>query len=327
MITSDGPWSRFCTRLLLAARKLSRPLLLLLALACLAIPAGFSWTRFYPFVLAVPLILTALHRSDRSFRLWALYVIGFGVFVIARSLADDVGLPLQVNYPIVADRVIGLGQVPTVRLQNWVTVHHARMWADPIAFITYVSYFCLPPGVALGLWLTGSERLARYVYATLGAFAIAVVCHILVPTVPPWLAAQWGKLPGGARLAVQVWRANPRADALHFVQTSAGNAVAAMPSLHFGIPWLLLLVVWDKRPVRLAAIVYVIAMGVALPYLGEHYVVDEIGGALVVSLTWWLTSTRFKAVRTTGGGPGCRSACSAPSRDASSELMSIRLVG
>lgn len=283
------PSPPFATRLLLAARTLARPLLLLLALAALVIPTGYSWTRFYPIVLAVPLIATAFHRSDRAFRLWAMYVIGFGVFVIARSLADDAGLPLRIDYPIVADRVIGLGQVPTVTLQAWAAAHGAGWWADPLALGIYVSYFLIPPGLALALWISRSPRLARYVYTTLIVFGICVACHVLIPTAPPWLAAEWGRLPGGARLTVEIWRANARADALHYAQTSAGNAVAAMPSLHFGLPWLLMLVLWGDRRLRWPAIVYVVAMGLALPYLGEHYVIDEVGGALVVSLAWWLT--------------------------------------
>jgi hypothetical protein len=279
----------FGTRLLLAARTLVRPLVLLLALAALAIPAGFSWTRFYPLVLAIPRAVTAFHRSDHAFRLWAMYVIGFGVFVLARSSADDLGMPLRVDYPIVLDRIIGLGRVPTVALQAWAGIHHARGWADPLAFVVYVSYFLLPPGMAFALWITRSPRLARYVYTTLIVFALAVVCHAILPTAPPWLAAEWGRLPGGARLTVEIWRANARADAVRYAQSSAGNAVAAMPSLHFGLPWLLLLLVWNRRRLRWLAIAYVGAMGLTLAYLGEHYVVDELAGAMLVSLAWWIT--------------------------------------
>jgi hypothetical protein len=280
----------FGARLALAARTLVRPLLLLLALASLAIPAGYSWTRFYPVVLAVPLFITTFYRSDRAFRLWAMYVIGFGVFVIARSLADDLGMPLQVSYPIVADQVIGFGRVPTVSLQVWAENHGARWWADPIAFLIYVSYFCVPPGLALALWIGRSPKLPRYVYTTLIVLGLAVVCHALVPTAPPWLAAEWGHLPEGARLTVEIWRANASADAARYAQTSAGNAVAAMPSLHFGLPWLLMLVAWSHRRLRWLAIAYVVMMGVALAYLGEHYVVDELGGAVLVGLAWWITT-------------------------------------
>jgi membrane-associated phospholipid phosphatase len=69
------------------------------------------------------------------------------------------------------------------------------------------------------------------------------------------------------------------------------NRVAAMPSLHaafsllvvvFFFPWVR---AWWWRAVLLA---YPLVMGVALVYLGEHYVVDVLAGWVLVGLAFVL---------------------------------------
>jgi membrane-associated phospholipid phosphatase len=79
------------------------------------------------------------------------------------------------------------------------------------------------------------------------------------------------------------------------------NQVAAMPSLHTGISALVAL--WAVSRLRSSwrwlLLVYPVAMGVALCYFGEHYVIDEIVGvaaAGAVLLTWSLVDRR--SVRT-----------------------------
>jgi membrane-associated phospholipid phosphatase len=61
------------------------------------------------------------------------------------------------------------------------------------------------------------------------------------------------------------------------------NPWAAMPSDHFASTLMTAIVAADaNRSVGVAATAYVLALGVALVYLGEHYAADLLGGLAVV---------------------------------------------
>ena len=62
--------------------------------------------------------------------------------------------------------------------------------------------------------------------------------------------------------------------------TGYANAVAAIPSLHSGVPMMVLLFAWPLVGVRtrVALVAYVLLMTFTLTYGGEHYVVDAFIG-------------------------------------------------
>ncbi len=132
----------------------------------------------------------------------ARYVAGFVVFAALRNLCDDAGFPVQFTYPIALDRAL-FGEVPTIRLQ------HALLQAGrfgPLEVGTlavYLTYFFVPPTVVVLLWRFWPARLHRYVNATFVVFGVSGLVHLLVPTAPPWLAAERGYLTG----IVQIGRA------------------------------------------------------------------------------------------------------------------------
>ena len=61
-----------------------------------------------------------------------------------------------------------------------------------------------------------------------------------------------------------------------------------MPSVHMGATAIIALVAWGtgRVAVRLGGVVYAAAMGFALVYLGEHYVVDLLAGMAVAAAAW-----------------------------------------
>lgn len=76
--------------------------------------------------------------------------------------------------------------------------------------------------------------------------------------------------------------------------TGVGNPVAAMPSLHFGISFLI--AVYGIQRLRASwrwlLVLYPAVMGLALVYFGEHYVIDLIAGAALAAVvlalcSWW----------------------------------------
>ena len=72
------------------------------------------------------------------------------------------------------------------------------------------------------------------------------------------------------------------------------NEVAAMPSLHTALTVLFVLAVGIALPrTRRWSWLYPLAMGVALVYLGEHYLVDVLAGGAVAFVAWRLARSAW----------------------------------
>jgi len=295
----DGP--PFFTRLGLAARQLARslakPVVTFVALVGTAGPANGLWAHLYPIVLGTPLVITALQRrSGEAFKLWSTYILGFLAFRVVRNFADGDGTRVYYGYVIGMDRLLGLGHVPTVALQDrWFHAGHAG-WFDWYLIGVYLSYFALPPLLALVLWATGSRLFRRYVMASLVLFASAAVVHCLLPSAPPWLAAYSGFLPPIHRIANEVFFGQDPRLYSYANHVAEGNPVAAMPSVHAGATWLIALVAWEtRRWLGPLGLFYTISMVLALVYLGEHYLIDALVGIALASIAWrW--AGRFKSL-------------------------------
>jgi membrane-associated phospholipid phosphatase len=116
-------------------------------------------------------------------------------------------------------------------------------------------------------------------------FDLGAVFYWAIPTAPPWWAASQGRLDGGQAVRVRrmmieygeefwgdLWE--PLYDVL------GGNPLAAMPSLHFATSLMGAHLLSEVGPVSGAVgWSYAFTLGVALVYLGEHYLVDLIAGA------------------------------------------------
>ena len=206
------------------------------------------------------------------------YVAGFILFTAARHYADDLGPPAFIQYPIVLDRLLGLGVTPTERLQ-------AIPWdLSPIAWWLYVSYFFVPPLVVGVVWRCWPERLRPLVTATLATFAVSAVIHTVLPTAPPWLAAKLGYLPGVRAIVLDHYHVTMPA-AYQAATGVSANLVAAMPSVHLAVTALLGCVLWPTA-LRWPSLAYLLAMFWAIVYSGDHYVVDGLAGIALALACW-----------------------------------------
>jgi membrane-associated phospholipid phosphatase len=239
--------------------------------------------------------------------------VAFAVAVPTRSRARDVGLCLLqmwayvaaykmpaddpdhleervfVDYPILVDRVLGLGQTPTQRLQrSFAHAGEIRGYERVLVWSHWV-WFAVPHGTVVWMLVRHPERFPRAALMTYATFNIGCVIYWIFPTAPPWYAAELGRIPSPDPEAPRVrrmmleegqrfWKDNWASlyDAL------AGNPYAAMPSLHFGTSVMAARLLADAGPVPGAVgAAYAATLGTALVYLGEHYVVDLIAGAVL----------------------------------------------
>jgi PAP2 superfamily len=189
----------------------------------------------------------------------------------------------RVVYPIVADRVLGLGVPPTIRLQRAFSTPGQISRVERVLAMSHWVWFAVPhASLAYVLWRR-PDRFARSAARMYGAFDTGVIFYWLIPTAPPWWAAQHGHLPSQVELrrimieyGPEFWGSlwNPLYDVL------GGNPLAAMPSLHFATSLMGAHLLSEVGPVAGAlGWAYAATLGLALVYLGEHYAADLVAGA------------------------------------------------
>ncbi len=212
---------------------------------------------------------------------------------------DQTAVPIRSEYVITIDRTLFFGHEPTQWLQAHLFSPVQMRPLDWLAVQTHWSYFLLPHAGAMAVYLWRRPLFGRYVALVLGTFYAGLAVYFLLPTAPPWLAADRGLLPGVSRV-MDYAGGRVDTDSYHRLYDALGvpNPVAAMPSLHMAVTFALFL--FTRRVNRwLAAtmLVYVLLMGFSLVYLGEHYVTDVLAGILTAPGAFLLTE-RLATLRT-----------------------------
>jgi membrane-associated phospholipid phosphatase len=252
---------------------------------------------------AAPLGLSVAMRRSRArdvavcgLQMWA-YLAAY------KSPHDDPDEQVQRThfaYPIAIDRVLGLGELPTVRLQRtlartgpdgpeWRTLDRVLVWAHWI-------WFMVPHGAVAVTLVRAPERFPRAAAMTYAVFNTGAAVYWVIPTAPPWYAAEGAYALDGVPSAEVTPRGGTGEDVRRMMveygeyfwrdgwgplySVLGGNPLAAMPSLHFATSLMAALLLAEVGPVAGAVgFGYAVTLGFALVYLGEHYVVDLIAGA------------------------------------------------
>jgi hypothetical protein len=174
------------------------------------------------------------------------------------------------------------GAVPTVWLQDRLYVEGDVQWYDIAIVPVYMSHFLVPMALALALWLTRYDLFRRYVWTLVALTVMTLATYALFPAAPPWMAGLNGYLPDVARVTSETLQATGIGTIRSAVARGEAyaNAVAAIPSLHSGVPMMVLLFAWPLIRVRTRVLLalYIVAMTFTLTYGGEHYIVDAFFG-------------------------------------------------
>jgi membrane-associated phospholipid phosphatase len=197
---------------------------------------------------------------------------------------------VRIGYPIAVDRVLGLGVPPTLRLQRRFALPGEINRFERVLVWCHWMWFAVPHGAVLYVLLRRRERLPAAATSMYATFDLGAIFYWLIPTAPPWYAAKAGELGDGEPEAVrrmmieygeQFWQ--ERWGALY--DLLGGNPLAAMPSLHFATSVMAAHLLGDVDPVAGAAgWTYAALLGLALVYLGEHYVADLLAGLALTEL-------------------------------------------
>jgi PAP2 superfamily protein len=207
----------------------------------------------------------------------------FGLLVAYDFLRGAVSVAPErahVAAQVAFDKAIAGGEVPTVWLQQHLWSPGHIHWYDYGVWAVYMTHFFAVWVVAAVLWRVSRQRFRRYAVLTIVLTLGAFLTYWLYPAQPPWLGGGDASLPPVDRIVPLVWGhlGVPTAQSA-YENGSLVNTVAAMPSLHAAYPMMLLLFFWSSGlPARIGLAAYTLAMGFALVYGGEHFVLDIVAG-------------------------------------------------
>jgi hypothetical protein len=228
-----------------------------------------------------------LRSTLRSFATTWLPLFGaLAAYDLLRGVSDDADQSQAHSRPQLDLYLwIGAGHTPTERLQHALWTPGQVHWWDYAAWGVYQSHFLVPLLVAVVLWGVRHRLATPYIVALAALSWLALATYALYPAQPPWMTARDGMTGDVDRIVRQVWRevGIDRAARVFTTERADGsnysNPVAALPSLHAAFPMLIAATLWGTRrwlDVVLAA--YVLAMGTALVYAGEHFTFDILLG-------------------------------------------------
>jgi membrane-associated phospholipid phosphatase len=253
-------------------------------------------------LVAGPMAMAVLWPRSRA-RDASLFALQMWGFTMAHELPYDdpeaLLRRLRIRYPIVCDRVLGLGELPNVRLQRALSSPGRVTTLDRALSIVHWAWFMEPHLALLFVQARHPERFPRAARQLAVTYDLGCAIYFAVPTAPPWWSAEQGHIGAEIeRVAAEV--ASSDAPQIRRIMVDAGREVwqrawdplydafnsnpwAAMPSLHFATSLMAAIQLAEIGRVPGAlGWGYAATLAFALVYLGEHYVTDLLaGGALV----------------------------------------------
>ena len=234
-----------------------------------------------------PLALCAATRRTAA-RDVGVCVLNMWAYVHAYEMPNDdphqLEARVRVGYPIAIDRVLGLGQPLTLRLQRGLSVPGEVSGYERVLVWCHWMWFLVPHGSVAYIRWRRPERFPSAAARMYAVFDLGAIFYWAIPTAPPWWAAEHGRLEDAAgtrarrmmlEYGEQFW--GDRWGGLYDVL--GGNPLAAMPSLHFATTVTAAHLLSEVGPVSGAlGWAYTLALGLALVYLGEHYAIDLLAG-------------------------------------------------
>ena len=235
------------------AARIGLPAAYLLATAVAIDRIGLPYSQDWIFVWIVGLMLAfsiadGKHTVRRLIKDWLPIIVALLAYDLLRGVADGNLFPIHWSAPVQADKVLGLGQVPTIRLQDALyTPGHLQFW-DYAAFSFWFSHFFATLLVAVGIWLYAYQWFHRFAACIVVLAAMGLVTYVIFPAAPPWFAGDHGYIDHTYRITHAVVNnlPVPKAGAMFQKGNDWRNDVAAVPSLHAGYTMLICLFLWPR---------------------------------------------------------------------------------
>jgi membrane-associated phospholipid phosphatase len=173
-------------------------------------------------------------------------------------------------------------------LTGWIQSTFSSAPLTTLATLLYGAHMPLVAATAATVWFLRKDYFGKYVTAMALTSYSALATFIIFPTSPPWYVGAAANLLQGAGSSTVstsfAWLTN-------LVES---DSFAAFPSLHgaYAIVFCYFMLKLDRR-LGIVAVPVTIGILFSTMYLGQHYLIDLLGGALY-ALVPCLISERFQ---------------------------------
>lgn len=246
------------------------------------------------YILVLILGSLFLNKTRKFLIDWLPFLFILIAYDFLRSLAPVLNPRVHFQEMIDVDNFL-FGANPIIYLQNNFYKNGQVSLLDYLSIMFYFLHFALPLAFGFMLWIKNRDYFKKFSNALLILSYGAFLTFVVFPAAPPWLAAREGYLDGVIKIVDIVLKSFPERLSLPSIYHNFNpNQVAAVPSLHAAYPLLILFfAVKFFGRIWWWFSVYVLGTWGSLVYLGEHYVIDIILGAIytiiVFFIVWWYT--------------------------------------
>lgn len=251
------------------------------------------WTPDLLFLMLLGLFVL-LGQGKRFIRDFLPFVAVIVIYDSFRGIADTLQSRVHVTEMIAADKWLGGGTLPTVRLQDWLYSGQLA-WYDFAFHTVYMLHFIAPLILGVLIWKYRARLYWPYVTGFVILSLAAFVTYAVFPAAPPWMAAEMGVISGVHRMITDIWLAYGAQSFPTLYTNLSPNEVAAVPSLHVAYPVLIAMFAWRAfgRRIGLATLAYPLVISFGVVYIGEHYLIDVVLGLLYAGLAYLATVTIY----------------------------------
>jgi membrane-associated phospholipid phosphatase len=205
-------------------------------------------------------------------------------------------------------------------LHDWLQ-RHSSTALDLVGAVPYGTFLFVTIGFAIWLYVKDYPRMQRFAWAFLLLNLIGFVTYHLYPAAPPWyfhahgcqvdLAARASEGPNLARVDAILG-----VPYFHGLYGRSSDVFGAVPSLHVGYPFLIVLFGWPilRWPGRLLAVAFSATMCGAAVYLDHHWVVDVLVGLVYATLVFAAVTSVARLRQAAGAHRPARGAATSPSQ-------------
>ncbi len=171
------------------------------------------------------------------------------------------------------------GQAPSLLLQQ--TLRSPVL--DYAGGFFYLTYFFVPLAFAFVLWKEDLKQYWNYTIAFGVCAYSGLITFLFYPVAPPWI-----QIPAVTRILTGSLDVNLGIPVYKTLFDSLSpNLYAAFPSMHSALPWLVFLFAfktWKWKTLPL--LIIPVGTWFSAVYLGEHYVVDVLGGIAYATVSF-----------------------------------------
>ncbi len=253
---------------------------------------AFGWVYIYAKSPSFPtpdkLLILAVFIGMVFGQAWELtkrlvpFIALMAVYDLFRGFADYLNNNVNYMFMPAVDRLMFAGVLPTLELQKYLWNGQVQ-WYDFLMYLMYMMHYVIVIVLAIVIWKIREQHYWRYVMTFVAMSFAGFLTFLAFPAAPPWMSSDMGLIEPVRRISSDVWFALGVQDFPSMYNQISPNAVAAVPSLHAAYATLVCLFIFQlfKGKWRYFTLIYPASIYFGTVYFAEHYVFDEIVGALL----------------------------------------------